>query len=269
MRNGAGVNYYARHIGDFIRDTLSLSMIEDGAYNRLIDQCYITERALPKDIEKVYKLARAHTAPERKAVDLVLEEFFNNTAEGFTQKRIEKEIKKYAIKKDHAKKSAAASVKSRREKANKNCETARTPVEQSFNERSTNVERTLNGGSAIPIANSQEPIAKNQEKNQDEKKPERAVRSKKKFPSDFEISETHQRLAERYRLHLQAEFEHFRDHADANGRVQADWGKAFCVWLRNAGTKFRAKNQSVPASDDELKQLAEARQRERETEDAH
>ncbi|MCW0014574.1 YdaU family protein, partial [Burkholderia pseudomallei] len=36
------MNFWNRHIGDLIRDTVSLSMLEDGAYNRLLDQYYQT-----------------------------------------------------------------------------------------------------------------------------------------------------------------------------------------------------------------------------------
>lgn len=81
------MNYYEKHIGDFIRDTVSLSMLEDGAYNRLLDQVYQTERALPADKKEVYRVARATSAAERKAVDYVLGKFFHVTDDGYMQKR--------------------------------------------------------------------------------------------------------------------------------------------------------------------------------------
>ncbi|WP_412016179.1 DUF1376 domain-containing protein, partial [Burkholderia pseudomallei] len=50
------MNFWNRHIGDLIRDTVSLSMLEDGAYNRLLDQYYQTERPLPLDKKLIYRL---------------------------------------------------------------------------------------------------------------------------------------------------------------------------------------------------------------------
>lgn len=93
------MNYYERHIGDYIRDTVSLTMLEDGAYNRLMDQCYQTERPLPLDRKMVYRLARAISAPERKAVDFVIANFFELIeGVGYEQKRIRAEIERFQEK---------------------------------------------------------------------------------------------------------------------------------------------------------------------------
>ena len=89
------MNYYDKHIGDWIRDTVSLTMLEDGAYNRLIDQVYQTERALPADKKEVYRLARASSLPERKAVDYVLDKFFDLSSDGYMQKRAQAVIEEY------------------------------------------------------------------------------------------------------------------------------------------------------------------------------
>lgn len=104
------MNYYEKHIGDFIRDTVGLTMIEDGAYNRLLDQLYQTERALPIDKKEVYRMARATSAPERKAVDYVLRKFFIDDGDGYTQKRAQAQIEEYwdrepasELKKENAK----------------------------------------------------------------------------------------------------------------------------------------------------------------------
>lgn len=89
------MNYYERHIGDFIKDTLGLTMLEDGAYNRLLDQIYQTERPLPCDKKEVYRLARANSAPERKAVDYVLNKFFELADDGYMQKRAQAALEEY------------------------------------------------------------------------------------------------------------------------------------------------------------------------------
>lgn len=102
------MNYYEKHIGDYIKDTVSLSMLEDGAYNRLIDQCYQTEKPLPLDVKEIYREARAISAAERKAVDYVLRKFFVETEAGYVQKRINAEIARYQDKQRKAKASADA-----------------------------------------------------------------------------------------------------------------------------------------------------------------
>lgn len=102
------MNYYEKHVGDYIRDTVSLSMVEDGAYNRLMDQYYQTERPLPLDKSMLYRLARAGSGIERKAVEFVIQYFFQETSEGYVQKRIASEIAKYQDKQRKAKASANA-----------------------------------------------------------------------------------------------------------------------------------------------------------------
>ena len=102
------MNYYERHIGDWIKDTVALSMLEDGAYNRLTDQCYQTEQPLPLDIKEIYRAARATSGTERKAVDYVLAKYFDKGETGYVQKRIELEIERYADKQRKAKASADA-----------------------------------------------------------------------------------------------------------------------------------------------------------------
>jgi uncharacterized protein YdaU (DUF1376 family) len=86
------MNYYERHLGDYIRDTVSLTMLQDGAYTRLLDQLYQSETPLPLDRKLLYRVARAATAAERKAVDYMLEAFFTCGDAGFTQKRAMEEI---------------------------------------------------------------------------------------------------------------------------------------------------------------------------------
>jgi uncharacterized protein YdaU (DUF1376 family) len=102
------VNYYERHIGDWIKDTVALSMLEDGAYNRLIDQCYQTEKPLPKDKKEIFRAARANSKAEKDAVLYVLGKFFVETPDGYVQKRVELELARYVEKKNKAQASANA-----------------------------------------------------------------------------------------------------------------------------------------------------------------
>jgi uncharacterized protein YdaU (DUF1376 family) len=102
------VNYYERHIGDWIKDTVALSMLEDGAYNRLIDQCYQTEKPLPRDKKEIFRAARANSKAEKDSVLYVLGKFFEETPDGYVQKRVELELARYVEKKNKAQASANA-----------------------------------------------------------------------------------------------------------------------------------------------------------------
>jgi uncharacterized phage protein (TIGR02220 family) len=87
------VNFYKHFIGDYQRDTMHLTMVQDGAYRRLLDACYATERPLPADPDACYRLSRAFSKDEREATDFVLNQFFPVGADGFRHNnRSDKEI---------------------------------------------------------------------------------------------------------------------------------------------------------------------------------
>lgn len=92
------MNFYKRYMGDYLRDTLRLSMLEDGAYNRLIDCYYSSEEPLPLKKEELYTMTRSLSAKDREAVDKVLDRFFTLTADGYRHKRIDEEIEKSKVK---------------------------------------------------------------------------------------------------------------------------------------------------------------------------
>lgn len=86
------MNYFELHIGDLTEATAHLSMIEDGAYGRLLRKYYATEKPLPADIKLVQRLVGARTKEERDAVDTVLKEFFELQDDGWHQSRCDAEI---------------------------------------------------------------------------------------------------------------------------------------------------------------------------------
>ena len=124
------MNYYEHYLGDYLRDTMHLSMLEDGAYRRLLDVYYSRKGPLHKD--SVYRLARAESKLERKAVDKVLEQFFNKTGPLWVNYRCEQEITRYHDRRRKAQLAGIASGNARR-----------TNV-------ATDVERTLNGSTNPP-----------------------------------------------------------------------------------------------------------------------
>ncbi len=100
------MNYYEHHIGDYAAATAHLSWDEDMAYTRLLRAYYHNERGIP-DAER-YRVARATTAAQRKAVDSVLGEFFSNVDGVWRQKRADEEVDRFKDKQRKAKASANA-----------------------------------------------------------------------------------------------------------------------------------------------------------------
>jgi uncharacterized protein YdaU (DUF1376 family) len=82
-----------------------LSLIEDLAYRRLLDTYYTEEKPLPTD---AHRCARLIAMPEHAdAVDLVLNEFFTLTDDGWMNERCDDEIEKYHHKAQSARNANA------------------------------------------------------------------------------------------------------------------------------------------------------------------
>lgn len=99
---------YTRDLGNYICSTLTLTMAEEGAYIRLLDQYYAGERALPVDRNQLYRMARALTAAERKAVDRVLGLFFAAEEDGYRHGDAERDIGERKEKQARAERIAQA-----------------------------------------------------------------------------------------------------------------------------------------------------------------
>lgn len=89
------MNYFEHHIGDYAEATAHLSILEDGAYSRLLRKVYATERPLPVEVERVQRLIGARTDEERAAVETVLQEFFDLRDDGWHQDRCDAAIEAY------------------------------------------------------------------------------------------------------------------------------------------------------------------------------
>jgi uncharacterized protein YdaU (DUF1376 family) len=87
------MNYYPFHIGDYISHTRNLSLLEDLAYRRLLDECYLHEQPLVTGVEALSRqIGMRDHATE---VQYVLETFFELTDEGWINARAMQEIAKY------------------------------------------------------------------------------------------------------------------------------------------------------------------------------
>jgi len=84
------MNFYKRHIGDYIKDAGHLTLLEHGIYCRLLDVYYTREQSIPDD--KASRLIGARGKDELQALRNVLEEFFSLVDGAWIQDRCEREI---------------------------------------------------------------------------------------------------------------------------------------------------------------------------------
>lgn len=92
------MHYYQHNIGDYRRDTVHLSLLEHGVYRQLMDMYYLTEDPIPRETQQVFRRLSARTKEEQIAVEIVLNEFFELTDEGWTHKRCDIELADYRKK---------------------------------------------------------------------------------------------------------------------------------------------------------------------------
>ena len=100
------MHYYQFNIGDYQSHTAHLTEIEDLAYRRMLDWCYLHEKALPIDPSDVARLVRMRSHSE--SIASVLREYFECREEGWIHLRVIQEILKVGIKSEKASESAKA-----------------------------------------------------------------------------------------------------------------------------------------------------------------
>jgi uncharacterized protein YdaU (DUF1376 family) len=98
------MHYYQFNIGDYQSHTSHLTEMEDLAYRRMIEWCYLHERALPVEIAEIGRLIRMRSHSD--SIATVLREFFESTADGWSNARVVKEIVKFGEKSEKARRSA-------------------------------------------------------------------------------------------------------------------------------------------------------------------
>lgn len=105
------MHYYQFNIGDYKSHTEHLELMEDLAFRRMMDWCYLHEKPLPLDIKEIERLIRMRTHSE--SIAYVLKTYFDRTSQGYVNNRINIEVSKYQEKSDKARKSAQARWKNK------------------------------------------------------------------------------------------------------------------------------------------------------------
>lgn len=88
------IAWYPFYVGDYCKKTAHLSLLEHGAYRLLLDHYYATRQPLPNDHAKLYRICRARSPSERKAVLSVTAEFFTQDGTLMRNEKCDSEIGK-------------------------------------------------------------------------------------------------------------------------------------------------------------------------------
>lgn len=270
------MNYYEHHLGDYAKDASHLSMVEEGAYRRLLDAYYTRERPLPGDAKQCAKLARAQSKADRDAVEFVLAEFFVLESDGcYHQGRADEEIEAYLEgepERQQKREGARERQRRARERRRQLFELLRSHgIVADFSAKTADLEarlsRVTDGKSSPELSHpvtrddtatkegrkdtaTQSPVPSPQSPEEEKKKNPAGSkkRPKKAPPDDFEVSERVRAWAqERGFDHLQQHLEAFLRKCRANGYAYADWDSAFMEAIREDWAKLRGRTANGAA----------------------
>jgi uncharacterized protein YdaU (DUF1376 family) len=221
------VNYYERHIGDYLKDTAHLSLLEHGIYTRLLDVYYTRESGIPS--AECGRLVGAKSKDEKAALGVVLAEFFVLAGDILKQTRCDLEIARFQDKQRKAKASADA--------------------RWSHTDRNATAMRTHTEGNALQTPDTR-PIPKEQKTPRKRGTP---------LPEGFVLSDRVGEWAggEGYSLHdVQANFEAFVSYAKRKGATYVDWDEALMTAIRKDWAEVRAKPASETGYQRSMRELA-------------
>ncbi len=100
------MHYYTFYAKDYASKASFLEPMEDLAYRRMLDLYYLTEQPLPESVDEIALLIRMRSHSDCIAV--VLRYFFELTASGYINKKVETILSEYHAKSVKAKASADA-----------------------------------------------------------------------------------------------------------------------------------------------------------------
>lgn len=94
------MHYYQFNIKDYSFATIRMSLMEDLAFRRMLDLYYESEKPLPFELKRIAKLVGM--VDHQEEIKDVLNEFWQETEEGWVNTRASEEIVKYQLKADAA-----------------------------------------------------------------------------------------------------------------------------------------------------------------------
>lgn len=237
------MNYYEHHIGDYLKDTAHLSLLEHGVYRRLLDVYYTREGGIPDD--QAARLIGARSKEEREALSSVLAEFFILRDGLHVQTRCDREVERFRTKSGKAKSAADARWGRCSTDAN-----ASSKHEHSADapDMRTHAPSMTNAMPRAPVPRHQTPDTIS------ESKIPLGVASKprpsKKAPEGFILTdEMRQWVADNCPgVNAESETAKFRDHTFGTPRV--DWLGTWRNWLRRAHEDLGRRPPQRPSTPD-------------------
>ncbi len=235
------MNSYRRHIGDYLKDTGHLTLLEHGVYSRLLDLYYLNDGPLTASESTIARKLGARTDDEKWAVNAVLEEFFTVREDGaFVHKRCEEVIagfrkfgeqqrarvaKRYAKSTDGYPRLPAVDLPS-----TVGMPTAETPYPSGTSTvdlpYTNHKPKTINHIPPIPLECPPQGAASAVEAAD---LPKRAAQ----LPKDWKPKESHLAIASAEKKDIEREATKFKDYHVSKGSTFKDWDRAFNTWLRN------------------------------------
>jgi uncharacterized protein YdaU (DUF1376 family) len=140
------VKWYKFAAAEYQIKTIHLSDAEDLAYRRLLDMAYLSEKPIPLDTNLVSRRIRL----DQDIVDQVLSEFFEKTAEGYRNRRVEEEVLAYQTIIERNLKGTKAAAEKAAERAAQGVK-RRSP--RTLNEPTSNHDGNLEGSLESSVAN--------------------------------------------------------------------------------------------------------------------
>ena len=148
------MHYYQFNIGDYMKHTARLTLMEDLAYRRMLDLYYLNDGPLCSDTKRLAK--QIGMTGEEDAIAFVLSEFFTLDGDVYRNSRADKEIASYAEK---AEKSRLNGRKGGRPRTGQQPSNNPEETQQVI---SGNPEESERKGNHKPLTNNQEPLTNNQ-----------------------------------------------------------------------------------------------------------
>ena len=219
------MHFYQFNIGDYIKHTSHLTPLEDITYRRLLDLYYDTEAPITQNNPAVSRRLRD---PE-EGVEIILNEFFTLTENGWVNARADAEIAAYHAFNEKQKANGIKGGRPKKTQNNPGLSQAEPKITLNRNQKPENnkqyKEPTPDGD--VPQKPAKKPTSK-----------------KTPIPADFAISDSVRKWAtEKGHTRLDEHFERFVGSCQAKGYLYADWDAA----LRNAITADWAKLATAQA----------------------
>lgn len=250
------------HIGDYLRDTEELSLLQHGVYLRLMMSYYSSGKPLPNDIPRLCRRIGATNLEERMAVEHILAEFFLLQGPVWMHKRVEDELDHWRTKTVHAQTAADARWNNKVKENNKT-----TDADALQMQCGRNASRIPYPVSRVPVPGSRAPAPATPEKPPflPTTPVESVVAARKARGSRFAleaIPETWKAFCRKERTELdpQAVFDQFRDFWIAKpgqGGVKLDWDATWRNWVRN---QARARGKQATQAGQVLQAWAKKRE---------